>query len=138
MLSSLLDTFGLGHGFQNLAAAERGPIAERIAKYGHKIYLNRQDGGFLAVKLVGEFGVFGIALVLAATWLIARSAWDLMTRLHQKVGAIDALYHALIVGFVLELWFRGLGYFSPGVVLFFAALEMRRLKAADGSSLVSG
>ncbi|MFT8211578.1 MAG: hypothetical protein ACMZI0_15200 [Symbiopectobacterium sp.] len=57
---ALFDTYGLGLGFQ--MAGTNG-----VGEYGYKIYvlsgmdLNRFDGGFLASKIVSEFGVIGVS-----------------------------------------------------------------------------
>ncbi|MGH2548882.1 MAG: hypothetical protein ACRDHN_05800, partial [Thermomicrobiales bacterium] len=59
---SIEHTLGWGVGFQQFGVAGLGgDVVERIEELTGGIAVNRFDGGSTASKLVGEFGLFGIA-----------------------------------------------------------------------------
>lgn len=118
---ALRRTGGWGLGFQQLGQGPFvSPSADVIFKLTNGRDLNVEDGGFVAAKIVAEFGIFGIAVLalmlrrIAASALrlraIARSAGDM-----ELAG--DTLALALVVGSAVELFVRGIGYFSSTVVL---------------------
>jgi hypothetical protein len=123
---NLSQTHGVGVGFQQFGiVGSLGDISYRIADYLGGLYLNLRDGGSTAAKLVGEFGVFGIALLLAYLLLALRSVRYLRAAQSLPVTERDprALFlHSLVLSFLFELFMRGLGYFSPGGFLALAAL----------------
>ncbi|QYA24391.1 hypothetical protein G3I01_02325 [Gramella sp. MT6] len=122
---ALIETNGLGLGFQNMGTLEPG-------KYGKMIYQilgeykNREDAGFLAAKIVGEFGLIGVGFILYYLHLMIRSSVTLFRFMKRRDYSsnltIDIFAHSIIITFFLELFLRGYGYFSPGVFLFFVAL----------------
>lgn len=143
MLSCLNESNGFGVGFQNLGILEPG-------EYGKKIYLllgsylNRNDGGFLAAKIVGEFGILGIGLIIAYLFKLFHSIvyiinftkfYDLnkkQTMINYPIASV--LGHSIIIMFFLEMFGRGYGYFSTGVFFFFVAMF---LTSADNLNLSS-
>lgn len=111
--TSLRETNGLGLGFQMLGTNPPNEITLRILNlYG--VEFNREDGGFLAAKIIAEFGVFGVFLVLAYFVFLLKYAFSARSR-HQK--GRDLMFSTCIFSFMVEFFFRGYGYFSPGLVL---------------------
>lgn len=117
-------THAWGVGFQQLGL---GPVnsaaADAIFRLGH-FELNLQDGGFTAAKLIGEFGVIGMALVGLCLFLAAKLSLRLRRiarrREARSSGAIYA--YSIICAFSLDLFVRGVGYFNGSALLFVCAL----------------
>lgn len=120
LIESLKDSNGVGIGFQMLGSniAPNVPATDVIqALYGKSF--NLEDGGFLAAKLISEFGIFGILLVTSFVLLVIV--------FYIKVTKIYLIWYrhpellisvASIVGFLVELMLRGVGYFSPSLIWF--------------------
>ena len=131
-VTNFLATSGFGIGFQGLG----GP-STRLSEISFAIYdrygamFNIDDGGFLAAKLIAEFGV--VAVVLSFLYLIA-ICYLLLTRNRKSklIGKADGqssevlkkevVMNSLVLSFSVEYFFRGYGYFSPGVVVFLSAI----------------
>lgn len=127
----LTQHYGIGAGFQMLGTGETSLITERIYHIAGK-YLNSEDGGFLAAKIIGEFGFVGLFVCVYYVSAIYKSskiisshdkAADSSTTLKKKIFA------SLVVSYVVEFYFRGYGYFSPGLILALAALISLRPKS---------
>lgn len=119
------ETNGFGVGFQQFGiAGSTGEIAERISELiGDSISL--RDGGSTATKLVGEFGALGLVLILALVMKMAAAA--LYIRRVQRTPAATRdtttlLFASVIVSYLVELFMRGTGYFSPGGFLLVAGI----------------
>jgi hypothetical protein len=125
-------THGWGAGFQQFGFVDAvGDIGARISSSGED-GLNKFDGGSTAAKLVGEFGGFGI-VVLVAYLLYFLRALLLLRRARVRPSAAnpgDVLLTACLYVFIVELFVRGVGYFSP--TLFLALAAAMRLPAAWG------
>ncbi|BDT60633.1 hypothetical protein MasN3_41270 [Massilia varians] len=112
--------YGFGTGFQSMGILAPSELSETIYSLSGK-YLNKNDGSFVASKLISEFGIVGMVIVFsylvfaynAARFVIDHSKRYDPSSLHRLIGA------SLVVGFIPEMFFRGYGYFSPGVFLFF-------------------
>jgi hypothetical protein len=119
MVISLEYSDYLGVGFQNMGTLAPSAYGETIyALTG--VYKNREDGGFLAAKIVSEFGFLGVVIILFYLKYFFRS----IKMLWQHVKAVDFKQHSVlvfsngvIVAFAVELFARGYGYFSPGFIL---------------------
>mgnify|MGYP001294093112 FL=1 len=124
VIYSLKSTSYLGLGFQSLGTqppSEISAIIEEIAG----AQLNREDGGFLAAKILSEFGVLG-AIFIIYYMRIGFKAF-LFLRKQNSVSNIRRDLKALVVAaiifaFSVEIFVRGAGYFSPGVFLFLFSL----------------
>lgn len=125
--NSLIITNFWGLGFQNLGIQPASSIAKNISHImgAPDIELNRSDGGFLAAKIVAEFGFLGILLIVA--YLI--TAIKLFLKIKRLfVGKSPApnshniFFFSMYLGFSIELFVRGVGYFSPTIIIFFASL----------------
>lgn len=123
---ALLHTGWVGLGFQSLGSLEPGEFGVRIYEIVDR-YMNREDGGFLAAKIIGEFGVLGLAFLFF--YVIALCSSIIYNRKFLKAyredrnkalelfPASSVLGCSLIVAFSIEIFARGYGYFSPGILL---------------------
>lgn len=118
----LLDqTRGWGAGFQQFGVLDMvGDVGEKLDILSEE-GINKLDGGSTAAKIVGEFGYFGalgvllylVAFVLAFVWLrnIARSG--------AEGGGVFLVCSGFM--FFVEMFARGVGYFSPTFFLCLSA-----------------
>lgn len=115
-------TGGWGLGFQQLGQGSfSSPSADAIFKLTNGRDLNVEDGGFVAAKIVAEFGLFGIAALI----LIVRRILDCARRLRTfaRQSSIEmaltgyTLALIFVVGTTVELFVRGIGYFSGTILL---------------------
>lgn len=122
--SALTSTNGLGVGFQNLGVEPIGPSTILIRAIFDGNDLNRADGGFLAAKIIGEFGVIGIGMVVGLSICAMNSFFWLRKMLSSKNKEYSeqAFLHGTIYIFLIELFVRGAGYFSPSCFVFLWAL----------------
>lgn len=130
MASALQFSSGFGVGFQNLGIEPPGQATQLLNNLTGS-QLNRSDGSFLAAKLIGEFGVVGIATVIYTTTLSIRSGLLLRKYINQQVyKASDVASLCFTYTLLLELFVRGTGYFSPTllITLFFAPKAIKILR----------
>jgi len=133
---NIVGTYGIGLGFQGLGS-ESTIIGDltwqvmRIASGGRA--LNLADGGFLAAKIIAEFGILGVVgLAYYVIFLIRNSlrfAFWSRSPSTDLVAAVHFGRFAFLFAFLVEVFFRGLGYFSPG--LFFALVAGFGLAGAE-------
>lgn len=123
-------TAGIGMGFNNL---ENGAVG----RYGTVIYSilnadkNLADGGFVGAKLIGEFGIFGVIVLLfflrsfvtsltGMSTQISRARKPPEVRSNSKVADSDVVlflaFSAVVFSFS-EFFVRGIGYLSMYVFL---------------------
>lgn len=117
----LEETKYMGAGFQQFGVfGNTGEITDRMSEFGEGA-LNLLDGGTTASKLMGEFGALGIALTLAYLVLFISVARRL--RRGCEVGSQDfgLFMHCCMYTFFIELFARGVGYFSPTAFLALSA-----------------
>lgn len=126
--NALLNTNGFGLGFQMLGTQPPSEIVYQIqAVMGQDSDgggLNRMDGGFVAAKLVAEFGVVGLILLLSYLILFFKVFLKLRKFIRNPTSFDPAYIFALvfIYGAFVEIFVRGTGYFSPSLFLFFTSL----------------
>ncbi|MCO4822893.1 MAG: hypothetical protein KC469_12545 [Flavobacteriaceae bacterium] len=135
MFTALVNTNGFGLGIQNISQLDPGSFGEKIYTLLGR-YSNREDGGFLAAKLVSELGVLGIFLLFMYLLHFSRSVSFVMGFGRLSLLNRDLCVHAVPVGYVLghcfiimfffELFARGYGYFSFGVFSFCMSLFVVR------------
>lgn len=125
-------TGGWGVGFQQLGITPiSSPTADVINRLLGGSDSNLRDGGFLATKLISEFGVFGLAAVMAYVVIAVRAALWLRNRSNLLNGPAGlVLANAIVIGFSVEMFVRGIGYFSGSAVLLLGALMYRGRVAA--------
>lgn len=113
-------TSGWGVGFQQFGiASPTGEVTEKILLlYG--LESNLLDGGSLAPKLLGEFGILGAVIIMAMTVRAARAFCVLK---HGQITTNLFLFARCVeVGILIELFIRGVGYFSPGLFIYLIIL----------------
>ena len=119
---------GWGIGFQQLGFT---PLNVPTSDVIYRILgddSNLRDGSFFAAKLVSELGLIGITLVVVFLGLLTRAVWTLRGMIsisgalqppHLRLGA------AMICAFTVEMFVRGIGYFSSTAILILAAVLMQ-------------
>jgi hypothetical protein len=122
---NLQDTFGLGVGFQQFGVVgSHGDVRDSLGERGF-YNLNLMDGGTVASKLIGEFGIFGITLILFylvyLTKYLSQLRMILLGIMEPQVG-INIFFISCFVMFFIDLFFRGAGYFSSSGFIFIASL----------------
>lgn len=129
-------TSNWGLGFQQLGLQPTSvPTAETIYQISGS-ELNQIDGGFLLAKFVSEFGVLGILVVGGLSLFIGTVAIKLRSIANGRYATSAEIFSCcVIVSFLLEIYVRGVGYYSGTVLLFlmsahyyFRGDEIRRLE----------
>lgn len=124
MQEGLEKTGGWGIGFQQLGYAPTNVLTTEIIRRVGGGEQNLSDGSFLAVKFIAELGVLGIAAIGAYLFVAARAVWRLRAIATDRIEATVAVTfaHAAFVALAVELFVRGIGYFSGTFLLAIASL----------------
>jgi hypothetical protein len=121
----LTDGFGIGFnqlGFYGIIGFFRELIFNM-----NSTTINLYDGGSTSCKVVAEFGLLGIILILSYLMAIKKYASRFLKTSSTTPKVI--LTYSFFIGSFLELFVRGTGYFNSGVIMLFVALLMnKRLK----------
>ncbi len=130
---NLITTKGIGIGFQMLGISDTvtSGFTERIREFAIKDY-NLYDGGFLAAKIISEFGIVGVLLIVSYIYFILKYIFY-SNELWQKIKNSNdltytnklkkrLLFLGILFAFLVEVFLRGYGYFSPGVFLLLVAI----------------
>ena len=115
---------GLGLGFQQLGSA---PIYSYTSDLIYRILgndLNMIDGGFTAAKLIAEFGILGIMIVCWFAWNCVKAVVILRNASLQDTELDTGLILccSIICGYSIEMFTRGVGYFSGTTFLVLCSL----------------
>ena len=110
----------LGGGFQQFGVTTvSGSVSDKLySLLGFNI--NQFDGGATAPKLVGEFGVFGIAFLCC--YLVFYLRIFLRLRKKKSFDKMDIFFYAIFLASFLEFFIRGVGYFSPLMYIFLISI----------------
>lgn len=134
MLVALQDSRWLGIGFQNLGILPVGYYGEAIYTLAGE-YKNRNDGGFLAGKIIAELGGLGVLLVCIYLFFFIKSTLFLLRLVSgqctNRGSALNVFSNAVVVAFFIELFARGAGYFTSGVFLLFVSFFIQLLSRAN-------
>lgn len=122
---NLQDSYGIGIGFQQLGfLGTAGELLESFDALG-AVDLNRYDGSFVASKLISEFGILAI-MMLMVYWVYFAKHFSWLSEVSRNVGeTVDCrkvFFLACFVMFSVDLFLRGTGYFSASGFLFIASL----------------
>lgn len=118
---------GFGIGFQQLGYVPVGTeIGDYLASIMNGIELNTNDGGFSAVKIVAEFGIFGLVLILSYVVYLIKQWMNFKNRSINKLSSNEALFFASIITIFSEFFIRGLGYFTPSMFLFVTVVFLKK------------
>lgn len=125
--NGIFDTNGIGFGFQRLGTEPPNEATEVIELVAGNTF-NRMDGGFLAAKIVAEFGVVGIVMLIWMSFSAVRALIQMahLYRLspHERKQHIWQIFRlACQIAILPELYVRGYGYFSPGLLLFMSSFS---------------
>jgi hypothetical protein len=125
--NGVLETHGLGFGFQLLGTEPPNEATDLIELIASSSF-NRMDGGFLAAKIVAEFGAMGVAILAIFTAIAIRALIQLiklsqLARHERRQHVWQVFRLACQVALLPELYVRGYGYFSPGFMLFMSSFS---------------
>jgi hypothetical protein len=119
MFSALSSTFGIGIGFQNFGNEPSGDASFALSLLTES-GLNRSDGGFLLAKLGGEFGLIGVFAVFFLSITSISAGYILRKKILSDSFNRDLsnpLPLCVVYTMLIELFIRGVGYFSPTLFL---------------------
>lgn len=121
---SLTESYFLGIGFNRLGyVGYEGEFMKEIRTLLFGEELNLYDGGTQGAKIISEFGVLGIILVIL--YIIGFLKIFFMLVKIKNISKIDILktfYSSYYLSYIIELFVRGVGFFSPNFVLFIASV----------------
>jgi hypothetical protein len=118
------DTFGLGVGFQQFGIAGRyGDVLDDVAVLAGGTPLNRFDGGSVAAKFIGEFGVLGILAVgVYLVYFFSRARWLRRAQARVEKDFHGVFFSSCFLMYAMDIFVRGSGYFSSSGFLFVASI----------------
>lgn len=135
--SSVRATAGWGIGFQQLGVGEIHSLTANAIAAILREDSNIFDGGFTGAKLVAEFGLFGLAAVMTyLVMVIARVPGIRRALTGTSLPSAETLFAATLLGFLVELFVRGAGYFTGTSMLMLASVFYfaRRSRAASSQA----
>lgn len=129
-ISAFRESNGLGLGFQMAGTNEVGKYGLLIKLMTNGSLLNREDGGFLASKIVSEFGIFGVFFLVLLLIQVVRSFIFVKRTLNAFDDKLIKLKigHSSLIAISVEFFLRGYGYFSPTLCLFLILLNLVNFK----------
>ncbi|MCT7942953.1 hypothetical protein [Shewanella holmiensis] len=127
--NSIESTLGLGLGFQMLGTQPASLAGEQLKYLMGGDYLNRQDGGFLAAKIIAEFGVYGFFILVSYLVMFFKAFTNLKNGmfLNSEYPLASVFSLCFIYASFVEFFVRGVGYFSPSLFFFFVALFLHSM-----------
>lgn len=130
-------TLGWGIGFQQLGFA---PLYSPTSDLIYQLLrddANLKDGGFTGSKLLSEFGVFAILFLAAFAFVALKAAWKLRRKARRAAALAggETLAYAFLAAYIIEMFVRGVGYFSGtslfAISAFFYLRRALRTSAAE-------
>lgn len=120
---NFLNTYGLGIGFQQLGyIGSMGVFQNKLASMGLE-GLNLYDGGSTASKLISELGILGLVFIFM--YIIKVLKLIKTIKINRSIVKTDTQYlffASIFIMISIDLFIRGVGYFSPNIFLFLAAI----------------
>ena len=116
-LLNFQNTFGLGIGLNQLGyIGTLGDFQEILSNLG-LAGLNIYDGGSTASKLISELGFLGLFMIML--YLFSFFKFNILIKRYITfLDSKDIFFLSVFIMFSVELFIRGVGYFSPTVFLF--------------------
>jgi hypothetical protein len=114
-----------GLGFQQLGVqGTEVPASQLIYTLTDGNYANLLDGGFTLAKVISELGVLGGILVALYLVRAGRSILALRSSASGATALSPAVLfsHSMIVAYLIELFIRGVGYFTGTAILLVGSL----------------
>ena len=121
---SFLDTNGLGVGLNQLGNSSYiGYFRDTLIGL-HKPLLNLHDGGTTAPKIISEFGILGVILIIIYLKIFVKN-FIIFISVHY-ISSKFLLFLSFLLASFLELFVRGTGYFNVNILMLFTALYMHK------------
>lgn len=118
---NIYNTFGFGLGFNQLGyVGEFGYFQELLSKLGAE-RLNLLDGGTTGSKLISEIGIIGVFLLLLYQYYFFKIIYILKKKF-SNFDFKDIFFFCVYIMFFVELYIRGVGYFSGTLFLFLTSI----------------
>jgi hypothetical protein len=136
MIDAMQRSSGLGVGFQQLGFAPFNSYTSDLIYQMTRNDVNLKDGGFNAAKLISELGVIGFAITL---WLMAKivRSYIFLYGVARNPSYVDrrvVFCQCVLASYTVELFARGIGYFSvPTLLLIASIIFLSRFPAAATS-----
>lgn len=116
-----MPNYYLGAGFQQFGVNTAAGDATDAIFMLTGSELNRYDGGSVAPKVIGEFGLFGIGILIAYTIYGVKMFYSIRHGAFRNNPKL--LFSAsVIVGCFIEMYIRGTGFFSPTITMFWCSI----------------
>jgi hypothetical protein len=120
-------SFGLGVGFQQFGiVGEQGEIMTTINALSDGFNLNVLDGGSVAPKLIGEFGIFGLMMIIFYLRMFMRLSKQIHINIQKRENYTANYYYLFscctVIMYSIDLFIRGTGYFSSSGFVFISSL----------------
>lgn len=132
---NFINTYGFGLGYQMLGGQSTNlpDISYYIASVKpDNSFSSISSGGFLAAKIIAELGVLGLFLITFYVLISLKFISSLGVKIHSfKSNKLytphpslfkNVLAGSIMIGFAVEMFLRGTGYFSPTLLLFLAII----------------
>jgi hypothetical protein len=119
---TFVDSFGIGLGFQQLGiVGEAGIYQSLLMNELSGNNLNLLDGGSLAPKIIAEMGIIGVLCIILYIVYFIKVA--ILIKKYQTQDSRVIFFHCIFLMFFIELFVRGMGYFSISSFLFISSLH---------------
>jgi len=121
---SMNETLGFGYGLNQLGiVGNPGTIMSTLSELNAE-GLNALDGSTVASKLIAEFGVVGVLMLLIYVRLFLKGVRFVRSAMNKisEVSRIELFFWSCMITYSLDLFIRGAGYFSAESFMFFGAL----------------
>lgn len=133
---TLGETSFLGCGFQQFGiTSSAGEATDKIGYIYEGGALNIFDGGTSASKLIGELGLFGVALLGIILIKAYKSFFWLKKTNAFSVSKIAVFKNCVAISILVEFFFRGVGYFSVGIFIYIVTILLPSMQNRSESSL---
>jgi len=119
--TGLQESYGIGLGLQQLGVVgEAGDYQVLLMSLLEGDNLNLFDGGSLASKIIAEFGLAGILSLLVYVYAALNVAVKVVSGKIQ--GSRNIFFSSVFLMFIIELFVRGMGYFSVTSFMFISSV----------------
>jgi hypothetical protein len=122
---ALTERYVFGVGFQELGNQDVIESTLLIREQANGVALSEKDGGFLFSKFVSEFGYIGLIFVSFYMYIALRSYLKIRRALLHNISAkssLELIPYMLVYLSLVEIFIRGVGYFSPTFILMIALI----------------
>ncbi|WP_281755914.1 hypothetical protein [Thermodesulfovibrio yellowstonii] len=117
---SLLDSYLLGQGFNRMGYVRAESYYQDVLTYLGFSNLNLYDGGTTGAKIICELGIFGIMLILMYLFYFCKLLREFIK--NKINNFFDVFFTSYFLCYSFELFIRGIGYFSPNILLFVGSI----------------